>query len=66
MEGGIFVSPTFRPIDVEDPCPEKPQEFQKSKTSFLLSLHSHSYSILLTPLQKKNSHLLLQTSINKN
>ena len=35
--GGIFVSPTFHPISVEDPCPKKPQDFQKSKTSFFRS-----------------------------
>ena len=55
MEGGIFVSPTFHPISVEDPCPKKPQDFQKSKTSFFLSLslRSHSYSYFLPHFKKK-------------
>lgn len=65
--GGIFVSPTFHPISVEDPCPKKPQDFQKSKTSFFsLSLSVLTLTHTSYPTSKKNSHLHLQTSINKN
>ena len=47
---------------------EKATRFSKIKNLFFpLSLSPLSLLlILLTPLQKKNSHLLLQTSINKN